>query len=104
VSLPIFALIWGVRTSELTELCATFKSCVTLGEVQLSPGVVLQLIVIFVIGLLLTRLTQQTLKTRILAKTKIDAGGQTAIVSGIGYLGIFLAAVVAITSAGLDLS
>jgi small-conductance mechanosensitive channel len=104
VSIPIFALIWGVRTSELTELWATFKSGVTLGEVQLSPGVVLQLIVIFVIGLLLTRLTQQTLKTRILAKTKIDAGGQTAIVSGIGYLGIFLAAVVAITSAGLDLS
>ena len=104
MSLPIFALIWGVRTSELTELWATFKSGVTLGEVQLSPGVVLQLIVIFVIGLLLTRLIQRTLKTRILAKTKIDAGGQNAIVSGIGYLGIFLAAVVAITSAGLDLS
>jgi small-conductance mechanosensitive channel len=104
MSLPIFALIWGVRTSELTELWATFKSGVTLGEVQLSPGVVLQLIVIFVIGMLLTRLIQRTLKTRILAKTKIDAGGQNAIVSGIGYLGIFLAAVVAITSAGLDLS
>ena len=103
-SLPVFALIGGVRTSELTELWASFKSGVTLGEVQLSPGVVLQLIVVFVIGLLLTRLIQRTLKTRILAKTKIDAGGQNAIVSGIGYFGIFLAAVVAITSAGLDLS
>ena len=103
-SLPVFALIIGVRTSELTELWSTFKSGVTLGEVQLSPGVVLQLIVVFVIGLLMTRLIQRTLKTRILAKTKIDAGGQNAIVSGIGYFGIFLAAVVAITSAGLDLS
>ena len=103
-SLPVFALILGVRRSELTELWSTFKSGVTLGEVQLSPGVVLQLIVVFVIGLLMTRLVQRTLKNRILAKTKIDAGGQNAIVSGIGYLGIFLAAVVAITSAGLDLS
>ena len=93
-----------MRTSELTELWSTFKSGVTLGEVQLSPGVVLQLIVVFVIGLLMTRLIQRTLKNRILAKTKIDAGGQNAIVSGIGYFGIFLAAVVAITSAGLDLS
>jgi small-conductance mechanosensitive channel len=103
-SLPVFALILGVRRSELTELWSTFKSGVTLGEVQLSPGVVLQLIIVFVIGLLMTRLIQRTLKNRILAKTKIDAGGQNAIVSGIGYLGIFLAAVVAITSAGLDLS
>lgn len=103
-SLPVFALIGGVRTSELTELWSTFKSGVRLGEVQLSPGIVLQLIVVFVIGLLMTRLIQRTLKTRILAKTKIDAGGQNAIVSGIGYFGIFLAAIVAITFAGLDLS
>jgi potassium efflux system protein len=103
-SLPVFALIAGVRPSELMELWSTFQSGVTLGEVQLSPSVVLQLIVVFVIGLLLTRLIQRTLKIRILAKTKIDAGGQNAIVSGIGYFGIFLAAVVAITYAGLDLS
>jgi potassium efflux system protein len=103
-SLPVFALIAGVRPSELMELWSTFQSGVTLGEVQLSPSVVLQLIVVFVIGLLLTRLIQRTLKIRVLAKTKIDAGGQNAIVSGIGYFGIFLAAVVAITYAGLDLS
>ena len=103
-SLPVFALIAGVRPSELMELWSAFQSGVTLGEVQLSPSVVLQLIVVFVIGLLLTRLIQRTLKIRVLAKTKIDAGGQNAIVSGIGYFGIFLAAVVAITYAGLDLS
>ena len=104
VSLPIFALIVGVRKSKLTELWSSFKSGVTLGEVQLSPGVVLQLIVVFFIGMLITRLIQRTLKNRVLTKTKIDAGGQNAILSGIGYFGIFLAAVVAITSAGLDLS
>ena len=104
VSLPIFALIVGVRKSKLTELWSSFKSGVTFGEVQLSPGVVLQLIVVFFIGMLMTRLIQRTLKNRVLTKTKIDAGGQNAILSGIGYFGIFLAAVVAITSAGLDLS
>jgi small-conductance mechanosensitive channel len=88
----------------LTELWTQFKSGVTLGDVQLSPGAVLELVIVFIIGLLFTRLIQRTLKTRILAKTKVDAGGQNAIVSGVGYLGIFVAALTAITSAGLDLS
>ncbi|MEM8654168.1 MAG: DUF3772 domain-containing protein [Pseudomonadota bacterium] len=98
------ALIWGARVTDLTEVWATLRSGLTIGDMTISPGSFFTLIIVFTIGYLLTRAVQNAMKTSVLPKTKIDPGGQVAVVSGLGYVGIFLAALVAITSAGIDLS
>ncbi|GAA3877850.1 DUF3772 domain-containing protein [Celeribacter arenosi] len=104
VSLPAFALIWGVREERLWELWARMREGVAIGEARVSVTDFLTFVVVFALGLAVTRLFKTALKTAVLPKTSLDKGGQNAMVAGAGYIGVFLSAIVAITAAGIDLS
>jgi potassium-dependent mechanosensitive channel len=104
LAIPVLALIWGAGVQDLAEVWARFSDGYTFGETRLSPTDFLTFGFVFVLGYMLTRLLQSTLRGSVLPKTRIDKGGQNAIVAGVGYIGIFAAALVAISSAGLDLS
>jgi len=103
-SVPVLALIWGARVNSLTELWTSFQNGVSFGDTRISPTIFLTLIAVFLGGYFITRLVQGTLRTSVLPKTNIDSGGQNAIISGLGYVGIFASVIFAVSAAGIDLS
>lgn len=103
-SLPLLALIWGVRDTELLEVWLRFREGFVLGETRISPVNLLYFMLVFVVGYLLTRGFQGALASSVLPRTKMEKGAQKAVVSGVGYLGIVIAALVAFSTAGIDLS
>ncbi|MBC2837367.1 DUF3772 domain-containing protein [Paragemmobacter straminiformis] len=103
-SLPVFALVWGAQAADITELWQRFLGGFQLGETRVSPTDFLLFLVVFGAGYAVTRLMQGALKGTVLPRTSLDTGGQNAVVAGLGYLGIFLSALLAINFTGIDLS
>ena len=103
-ALLILGLAVGIEFSQYIEIWVRFNEGLTLGDVNLTPAAILNFGVIFGLGYLATTAFQKIVKGTVLPKTKMDKGSQNAIVSGIGYIGYTLAAVIALSSIGFNLS
>ncbi|MEL6477910.1 MAG: DUF3772 domain-containing protein [Pseudomonadota bacterium] len=104
VALPVLALIWGASLADVALWWQNIKEGLVVGDVRLSPIDALTFLLVFAIGYVLTRMVQGTLSRNVLPLTGLDSGGRDAVTAGVGYLGVIIAALIAISSAGLDLS
>ncbi|MCJ1961692.1 mechanosensitive ion channel family protein [Novosphingobium mangrovi (ex Hu et al. 2023)] len=102
--LPIIAMIWGFSGAEISDGILLLRNGVDLGEVRLSIGDVATFAAVFFLGFFITRWLQRFLKVTVLPEFAMDAGAEAALLTFLGYLGITLAALIAIATTGLDLS
>lgn len=100
---PPMAMAWGASIADLREIWRLLTDGVQLGEIRLSLDMVMTLVLLFTLGVFLTRWLQRLLRVSVLPRTKLDRGAQTATVTGVGYIGLTLAALIAVSAAGLNL-
>jgi small-conductance mechanosensitive channel len=71
--------------------------------VTISPAAILGGLVLFLLGILATRAVQRWLDAKLLPRTRLDVGLRTSIRTGVGYVGVLLAALAGVGYLGLDL-
>ncbi len=105
VAISAFLLLatWGIHSDDIVgSMSAAFFSF-SVGKFTISPSAILGALVVLVIGMLATRMLQRWLEARFLPETNLDLGVRASIRTGVGYLGIILAVIVALSYVGLNL-
>lgn len=104
VGFILISPLWGLPFGDVSRVVVSVLKGVEIGSVTISPGDVLVAIVVFLVILLITRFTQRLLSEQVLPNTRMDSGVQNSLTAGTGYIGLTIAATLAITTLGLDLS
>lgn len=97
-------LIWGVQATDVVNTAGKLLYGVSIGDYTLSLVDIGVALGIFIILFIVVRLFQGFLSNRVLAQTVPDVGVRDALTTGVGYAGIIVAAFIAISSLGLELS
>ncbi|MEL6967194.1 MAG: mechanosensitive ion channel domain-containing protein, partial [Pseudomonadota bacterium] len=104
IGVPLILLQWGRRFDEITAIAATAFSGFSVGGVEISFGRIFLAVVVFILGVAVTRLIQRWFEGKVLVRTTLDSGVKNSVRAGLGYLGYFIAGLIAFSWAGLNLS
>jgi potassium efflux system protein len=96
--------IWGGQWDRLMDRLGWSLTGFRIGDRVFSITDVVAGMVAFIILLAIVRFTQHFIRQRILLHTRIDSGVRDSLITVIGYVGLVIAAMIAITITGIDLS
>ena len=104
MSVPLIMLQWGYSWPDIKEWYRQLFFGFHIGNTEVTIGALLASILVFGIGYAAARLFQGWLDARVLLPAGISGGVRNSIRTGIGYTGIVVAALVALSYAGFNLS
>jgi len=104
IGVPLILLQWGFQVQDIELWFYQFMTEIRIGGITISIVGILFGIVLFLVGLLVTRWFQRWLDGSVMARGRMDTGVRNSIKTGVGYLGVAIAGLIGISAAGIDLS
>ncbi len=102
--IPLILFSWGFQPGDIEGWAYRLLTGFSIGNTSISLISIFTGILVFVVGYAVTRWFQRWLDRNVMARGQVDAGVRNSVGTGIGYLGVVVAAIFGISSAGLDLS
>jgi potassium-dependent mechanosensitive channel len=102
IGLPLILALWAVTWIDLRGFGATIFYGFQVGDIIIDPASITLAIAVLVVGLLAARLFTFWLDRRVLARTQLNPGVRDSIRTGTNYAAVFIAALVAISAAGVQ--
>jgi potassium-dependent mechanosensitive channel len=104
LSVPFLMLQWGYRWPDIEEWYRQLFYGLRIGNTDVTFGALIAAAIVFGLGYGAARLFQSWLDARVLQPAGISGGVRHSIRTGVGYVGIMVAALVAFSYAGFNLS
>ncbi len=103
-ALPVVMLQWGFSGADIRDWFRSLFFGFEIGQFRISLARILIGLMLFTALLLLTRLLQRWLRDRVLAQPTMDSGIANSIDTVAGYAGTAIAALIAVSYAGFDIT
>lgn len=104
LGMPLILLQWGFQVQDIELWFYRLMTDIRIGGITISlVGIVIG-VLLFMLGLVVTRWFQRWLDGSVMARGRLDAGVRNSIKTGIGYLGVAIAGLIGVMAAGIDLS
>ncbi|MCB1480642.1 MAG: DUF3772 domain-containing protein [Rhodobiaceae bacterium] len=95
---------WGFDAWQWSSWIRSAFFGVQIGEISISPSTILSALAVFAVGLIATRAVRGWFDNKYLPRTKLDIGLKSSVSTALGYVGVVLAAAIAVSFAGFDLA
>ncbi len=104
LAVPLIMLQWGYSWPDIREWYRQLFFGFHIGSTEVTFGALLASVIVFGVGYAAARLFQGWLDAQVLLPAGISGGVRNSIRTGVGYIGILIAALAAVSYAGFNLS
>jgi potassium-dependent mechanosensitive channel len=103
-AVPLILNQWQFSWTDISEWYRQLLVGFQIGSIQISLGAILAAVIVFILGYFAAKLFQQWLDAQVLRPAGLSSGLRDSIRTGVGYIGVFAAALFALSYAGFNLS